>query len=653
MALNDENISIWIRLRDSARFRREMQKNAAATTAFGRTTSRVSGIAAAGLMALGRAGIYATGALAAGGAAVAALGVKYNATMEQNEVAFANFLGSQQRAKVELQWLEKFAARSPFEFPELVAAERKLLAFGMSSAKARETLGSVGEAAAGLGLAGPDIQRMVMALGQIQAKGKLSTEELLQMAELGVPAFAILKKELGLTGKQLEKQLRDGAISADKGIGVLLKGMDERFKGSMKDQSKTFLGQLSTLKDETMTILGDLTKPLFNWAKDSLLPGLNAAMPSIKAGAPAAFAAIGDAGAEAFAVIKPVVEDLIGIIGQLVELGIDLKPIWGGALYLAFMLLSGALDLVNDNFDILLAAGAGLATYAGLIRAWSLAATVATFVTGGWTVAFWKLNAAMLANPFGAVFLVLALLVTGFVLAYKKSETFRRVVGAAFDWVKQAAIDSVQGIIWVLDKMMGAWSSMLSALGKVPGFGWAKDAANAIDGARESLRSFANGLDRLPTVKELDVIVNADIPRDLTKLLDSPSNMSMTPPVPLKRRSGGPIPGTGRGDRVPLWAEPGEYVVQRSVVETVGMQFMNDLNRGIVPAVVPDDQRPVFGGGAGRGRDLLPVIERVPPPDTAPHSGDTRRTIVVKTYLGKRQLAESVVEDAEDELARR
>lgn len=87
------------------------------------------------------------------------------------------------------------------------------------------------------------------------------------------------------------------------------------------------------------------------------------------------------------------------------------------------------------------ATGAAIAT--GALKA---AMLVAAFATGGWTTAFWALNAAMAANPIGLVVVALAALVAGLVLAYKNSETFRRIVdgalravGAAFDWMVTAA----------------------------------------------------------------------------------------------------------------------------------------------------------------------------------------------------------------------
>lgn len=55
------------------------------------------------------------------------------------------------------------------------------------------------------------------------------------------------------------------------------------------------------------------------------------------------------------------------------------------------------------------------------------------------TAAQWLLNAAMSANPIGLVVVAIVALIAIFVIAYKKSETFRRIVNAAFHGVLSAA----------------------------------------------------------------------------------------------------------------------------------------------------------------------------------------------------------------------
>lgn len=62
------------------------------------------------------------------------------------------------------------------------------------------------------------------------------------------------------------------------------------------------------------------------------------------------------------------------------------------------------------------------------------------------TVAMTALNAVMKANPLMLVITALALLATGFVVAYKNSETFRNIVKGAMDVVK-VAINAVKSAV--------------------------------------------------------------------------------------------------------------------------------------------------------------------------------------------------------------
>jgi hypothetical protein len=48
---------------------------------------------------------------------------------------------------------------------------------------------------------------------------------------------------------------------------------------------------------------------------------------------------------------------------------------------------------------------------------------------------------------------------------------------------------------------------------------------------------------------------------------------------PASRQTGGFVPGYGSGDIVPILAEPGEFVVRKSAVEALGVDFLGSLNR--------------------------------------------------------------------------
>jgi hypothetical protein len=69
---------------------------------------------------------------------------------------------------------------------------------------------------------------------------------------------------------------------------------------------------------------------------------------------------------------------------------------------------------------------------------WSSVQTAAAVATKVWAVGQWLLNAALTANPIGIVVVAIGALVAGVILAYKHSETFRKIVQAAWQGIQVA-----------------------------------------------------------------------------------------------------------------------------------------------------------------------------------------------------------------------
>ena len=61
------------------------------------------------------------------------------------------------------------------------------------------------------GATGADLGGIATAFGQIQAKGRLQGEELLQLQERGVDLQGTLRKEYGLTADEFQKALQQRA----------------------------------------------------------------------------------------------------------------------------------------------------------------------------------------------------------------------------------------------------------------------------------------------------------------------------------------------------------------------------------------------------------------------------------------------------------
>ena len=207
-------------------------------TNLGSATMTASNIAVAGI-----AGIAASlGAL--GVKAVQAAG-----SFQQTQAAMTNMLGSAERAQSLLSDLQNFAAKTPFEFNDVAAATQKFLAFGFTAEQVIPTLTAVGDAAAGVGLGKEGVDRVTLALGQMAAKAKVQSDEMLQLTEAGIPAWQMLADKIGVSIPQAMDMVSKGAVDAQTGLQALVGGMEEKFGGMMEQQSSTITGTWSNMMD--------------------------------------------------------------------------------------------------------------------------------------------------------------------------------------------------------------------------------------------------------------------------------------------------------------------------------------------------------------------------------------------------------------------
>lgn len=223
-----------------------------------------------------RHSLYTAGLAFTGlGALAIKSGLQFDQTMESNQIAFTQFLGSAQRARQELQFLFHTAATTPFETTQIDTAARQLLAFGFNARQTNGWLATIGDTIAGMGGGAQQIDQLVLALGQIHAKGQLQGQELLQLEQLGVLNPQKLAHDLGLTVAALHSG--NANIPATKALAAIKKQFDATFGGQSAKQAKTFAGQISTLHDNLSQTLGAATYPGFTYLEKTVFPALNAA----------------------------------------------------------------------------------------------------------------------------------------------------------------------------------------------------------------------------------------------------------------------------------------------------------------------------------------------------------------------------------------
>ncbi len=190
-------------------------------------------------------------------AGLGAAALKASVDIEKVKISMTNLTGSADKANKIIGELQTLAASTPFQFAGLAKGARNMLAFGFEAKKVAPAMANIVDAVSAVGGGNFEIERLVRALGQIGAKGKVAAQEINQIAELGLPIRQVLADGLGVTVAELEKMQRSG-IEAKKAIDLILEGFGERFEGSAEKLSQSLGGLFSTLRDNGQLALAEL-----------------------------------------------------------------------------------------------------------------------------------------------------------------------------------------------------------------------------------------------------------------------------------------------------------------------------------------------------------------------------------------------------------
>lgn len=169
------------------------------------------------------------------------------------KIGFSTILGETEAEKM-MDELDEFAKATPFKTSGVIDNAQKMMSMGWDVEDIINDMKIIGDAAASTGKGDMGFESIVRALSQIKTKGKLSTEELNQLAEAGIAAKAMLAEQMGYgTGDsgiaKMTEDLEDGLIQSDEAIQALLKGM-QQFEGTMeRTANETVEGLKSQIED--------------------------------------------------------------------------------------------------------------------------------------------------------------------------------------------------------------------------------------------------------------------------------------------------------------------------------------------------------------------------------------------------------------------
>lgn len=162
--------------------------------------------------------------------------------------------------------LEQLAVESPFNVQQVSNAYRTAQAFGLSKEAVEGMLPLLIDFAAINNLAPDILNRVSLALAQIQARGKLAAQEINQLANAGFPLRDILSEQLDISKSKLDELLKQGLIPSEDAFKAII-GYLKQFEGQAEIVTrKTLTGLISRLEDIRTIAAKDIFLPLFQTA---------------------------------------------------------------------------------------------------------------------------------------------------------------------------------------------------------------------------------------------------------------------------------------------------------------------------------------------------------------------------------------------------
>ncbi len=396
--------------------------------------------------------------------------------LEMTRIKFDTMLGARSKANKMIADINTFANKTPYENEALQNSAIKLLNYGIVGKKIIPTIKLLGDIAGGQK---DKMDRLSLAYGQINAKGKLMGQELLQLTEAGFNPLQIISKKTGETMNALYKRMSKGGIGVGEVEQALIMATSEggRFYNMMDKLSKTGSGKLSTL-------VGTFKNKLAEFSEKYLIPAGSGILD------------FGIKVVNGLSVIKAPVLSIWGVIGGLItKIGFLIGSVFGisqsvdgattflNGFSTVLNVLAIGIDIVGSGLGAIIS---GLTFLMPILKIGTILFTAFNFQLILAKVGFWALNVAMTANPIGLVVAGLTLLIGGLVVAYKKFDTFRGILHGSWEVIKTFGVMLKE---YAIDRILGLLKGV-GSLGKAISFLFKGDFRKAFSESQNAMNGF-------------------------------------------------------------------------------------------------------------------------------------------------------------------
>ena len=319
--------------------------------------------------------VAATAALVAGTVAVVKASVDAAAKTESYRNTLLRLTGDAAKADAMLAQLRDFADWSPFDDDAVMQSAQRLLGAGVAAEDLTKVMTALSDVS---GDSADTFQRASLAFAQMALKGRVSTEELNQFAEAGIPAQKMLADAMGMSSAALGDMIQKGLVPANKALPLLIDAIGNKFGGATERASQSVTGLSSTLDAKMTRSFASLGKAIEPLTKD-VLRGLTSLIDDLDKGIQAItstpeFQDFLAAAGEAFKAILEVARPVMTLLFDLGRAVLPYLTIVLKAFTLVMRLLGAGLQyvarLLKPVWDYIRALGNALKAGIDWVMAW-------------------------------------------------------------------------------------------------------------------------------------------------------------------------------------------------------------------------------------------------------------------------------------------
>ena len=217
------------------------------------------------------------------------MGFDFNSAVNRAQVGFKGFINGTQAINDEVTKIYYLAAKTPFEFPDILLATQRLIPYNRNLQEVNDTVDAISNSLAAQGVAQKQyLTRATIQFAHIYALGRVTGQQVNALARDNIPLTAMLAQHYHTTTAAITDMIHQGLVPASAATQALIAYQNNPgFRGkNLMIATQTLSGAWATVKDIIRFSVGSREQGIFEHVRKGLQGVATQMLPFAKAGKP-------------------------------------------------------------------------------------------------------------------------------------------------------------------------------------------------------------------------------------------------------------------------------------------------------------------------------------------------------------------------------